>query len=107
MDGYNDGFYECSTGKSNPDSDYPENFLDENLSSNIVRDGNVTLGTECGMRLLNDGQVFQQLSEHQCFFFNSCVNLGGSIPGCYAGARIINCDIESGKSCPAVPMGSE
>lgn len=111
MDGYNDGFYMCSSGTNNPDSDYPDYFLDENLSSSsdIGRDGNVTLGAECGMRLLNDDQVFQQLSEHQCFFFNSCVNLGGSIPGCYAGARIINCDIENGKNyyCPAVPMGSE
>jgi hypothetical protein len=72
MDGYYDGFYVCSTGTLNPNSDYPDYFLDENLSSSsdIGRNGNVTLGAECEMRLLNDDQVFQQLSEHQCFFFN-------------------------------------
>ena len=110
MDGYYNGFYECSTGTNNPDSDYPDYFLDENLSnSDIGRDGNVTLGAECEMRLLNDDQVFQQLSEHQCFYFNSCLNLGGSIPGCYESARTINCNIENGKrySCPGVVMGSE
>jgi hypothetical protein len=111
MDGYNDGFYVCSSVTNNPDSDYPEYFLDENLSSSsdIDRDGNVTLGAECGMRALNDDQVYQQLSEHQCFYFNSCKNLGGSIPGCYESARTINCDIESGirYNCPAVAMGSE
>lgn len=93
MDGYNDGFYECSVSNGN--------F--------IGGDGNVTLGVECQMRALNDGELFQQLSEHQCFYFNSCMNLGGSIPGCYAGARIINCDIENGKSyyCPIVLMKAE
>jgi hypothetical protein len=99
MDGYDDGFVVCSAQGSSPNGNYTDNYLGN---------GNVTLGAECGMRLLNDDQVFQQLSEHQCFFFNSCVNLGGSIPGCYESARTINCDIESGKSyCPAVLMGSE
>lgn len=84
MDGYDDGFVACSAQGSSPNGNYSDNHLGN---------GNVTLGAECGMRLLNDDQVFQQLSEHQCFFFNSCVNLGGSVPGCYAGARIINCDI--------------
>ena len=32
MDGYYDGFYECSTTTNNSDSDYPDYFLDENLS---------------------------------------------------------------------------
>jgi hypothetical protein len=107
MDGYDDGFNECS-GKGylgeargiNPNGNYSDNHLGN---------GNVTLGAECGIRLLIDDQLFQPLSEHQCFFFNSCKNLGGSIPGCYAGARIINCDIESGKGyyCPPVLMNSK
>jgi hypothetical protein len=111
MDGYYDGFYECSTGTNNPDSDYPDYFLDENLSSSsdIGRDGNVTLGAECQMHALNDGELFQQLSEYQCLYFNSCMNLGGSIINCYDGARSINCDIENGIRyyCPGVVMGSE
>ena len=78
MDGYNDCFYVCSSGTNNPDSDYPDYFLDENLSSSdISRDGDVTLGVECQMCLLNDDQLFQQLSEHQCFHFNSCIEFGG------------------------------
>jgi hypothetical protein len=94
MDGYYDGFYECSTGTNNPDSDYPDNFLD----------GNVTLGAECQGRALNDGELFQQLCEHQCLYFNNCMNLEGSIQGCYESARNINCDIENGKryDCPGV-----
>lgn len=90
MAGYYDGFNECSVG-----------------SNNISGDGNVTLGAECGVRLLIDDQSFQPLSEHQCFYFNSCKNLGGSIPGCYESARTINCDIESGirYNCPAVALG--
>lgn len=111
MDGYYDGIYECSTGTNNPDSDYPDYFLDEKLSSSsdIGRDGNVTLGAECQMRALNDGELFQQLSEHQCLYFNSCMNLGGSIPVCYNSARNINCDIENGERhyCPGVVMDSE
>ena len=100
MDGYDDGFVACSAQGSSPNGNYSDNYLGN---------GNVTLGVECQMRLLNEGQSYQQLSEHQCFYFNSCVNLGGSSPGCYAGARIINCDIENGKSyyCPAVPMKAE
>ncbi|MGB7635562.1 MAG: hypothetical protein WBL68_17725, partial [Nitrososphaeraceae archaeon] len=105
MDGYNDGFYVCSSGTNNPDSDYPDYFLDENLSSSdISRDGDVTLGVECQMCLLNDDQLFQQLSEHQCFTSIAVLNLGGSILGCYESARNINCDIENGKRyyCPGV-----
>lgn len=88
MAGYYDGFNECSVG-----------------GNNIRGDGNVTLPAECGMRALDDDQLFQQqLSEHQCFFFNSCKNLGGSIPGCYEEARNINCNIEHGNriNCPIV-----
>jgi hypothetical protein len=59
MDGYDDGFYECSFN-----------------SNNIGGDGNVTLAAECQMSLLNDDQLFQQLSEHQCLYFNSCMNPG-------------------------------
>jgi hypothetical protein len=57
----------------------------------------------------NDGELFQQLSEHQCLYFNSCMNLGGSIQGCYKSVRNINCDIENGKNynCLAVPMKAE
>jgi len=109
MDGYYDGFYGCSTGTNNPDSDYPDNFLDENLpsSNDIGRDA--ALGAECKMGLLNDGHLSQGLSDHQCLYFNSCLNLGGSVLGCYDIARNTNCDIENGKRyyCPGVVMGSE
>jgi hypothetical protein len=100
MDGYDDGFVACSAQGSSPNGNYSDNYLGN---------GNVTLGVECQMRLLNEGQLFQQLSEHQCFYFNSCLNLGGSIPGCYDGARKISCDIENGKSyyCPGALMGGQ
>jgi hypothetical protein len=100
MDGYNDGFVACSTRGINPNGNYSDNYLGN---------GNLTLGAECQMRLLNDDQLFQQLSEHQCLFFNSCMNMGGSIQGCYDSARNINCDIENGKRyyCPAALMDSE
>jgi hypothetical protein len=59
----------------------------------------------CQARLLNE---VQQLSEHQCLFFNSCLNSGGSIVECYNAARNINCDVESGKRnyCPGTVYGS-
>ena len=61
----------------------------------------------CQWRVLNEVPFsLEQLSEHQCFFFNSCLNLsGGSITACYNAARIINCDIENGGyHCPPVAM---
>jgi len=35
MDGYNDGFVECSTGNSNPDGDDRDDRGDENLAENL------------------------------------------------------------------------
>ena len=100
MDGYNDGLVACSARDINPNGNYSDNYLGN---------GNVTIGAECQVPLLNDGQLFGQLSEHQCLYFNSCMNLGGSIPGCYESARITNCDIENGKSyyCPPALMDGQ
>src|SRR5215510_942636 len=42
MDGYNDGFYQCSVS-----------------NGNLSGDGNVTLGAECQMRLLSNDKLFQ------------------------------------------------
>jgi hypothetical protein len=64
-------------------------------------------GTNCQDRLLiYIPSAHQDLSEEQCFYFNSCMNLGGTILGCYESARNINCDIENGKRyhCPGVVM---
>jgi hypothetical protein len=53
----------------------------------------VEITTICGIRLLNEEPSHQQFTEHQCFYFNSCLNSGGSIADCYNSAREINCDI--------------
>ena len=60
-----------------------------------------------GMRLLIYIPELQQLSDHQCFYINSCLNAGGSVTECYNAARNINCDIENGKTyhCPPVLLG--
>jgi hypothetical protein len=60
----------------------------------------------CQWRVLNEVPFsLEQLSEHQCFFFNSCLNTGGSITACYNAAREINCDINDKRYyCPPVAM---
>lgn len=61
--------------------------------------------TTCGMRLLNEKPSHQQFTEHQCFYFNSCLNSGNSVMECYDAARSINCDIYSERyNCPPVLM---
>jgi hypothetical protein len=51
----------------------------------------------------------QELSEHQCLYFNSYMNLGGSVTGCYNAAREINCDTYNSTryNCPPVLLDSE
>jgi hypothetical protein len=62
-----------------------------------------------GRVLIYDPSSLQQLSEDQCFFFNSCLNTGGSLWECSNAAKEVNCDMYSDKSyyCPAVPLDSE
>jgi hypothetical protein len=64
--------------------------------------------TNCQMKALIYVQPsHQQLSEDQCFYFNSCLNSGGSVTHCYNAAREINCDMYNitGYNCPPVVMG--
>jgi hypothetical protein len=62
-----------------------------------------------GRALIFVPSSLQQLSEDQCFFFNSCLNTGGSILECYNAAKEINCDMYSDKRyyCPPVLLSSE
>jgi hypothetical protein len=63
--------------------------------------------TICQERLLIYIQSsHQELSEDQCFYFNSCLNTGGSVTGCYNAAREINCDMYNSTryNCPAMVM---
>jgi hypothetical protein len=65
---------------------------------------------KCQWRALNETPLTPQpLSERQCFFFNSCLNLtGGSITACCNAARNISCDIENGPwHCPPVAMNQK
>ncbi len=61
----------------------------------------------CQGRLLIYIPGLQQLSDHQCFYINSCLNAGGSVTECHNAARDINCDIEKGNHCPPVLLGPE
>jgi hypothetical protein len=81
--------------------------------TNVQATGNQSLAVNemmCKWRVLNEvSSSFQQLSEQQCFYFNSCRNSGGSTIACYNSAREINCDMTSGIRyyCPPVLLGSE
>lgn len=65
-------------------------------------------GTNCQDRLLiYIPSAHQDLSEEQCFYFNSCMNTGGSVTQCYEAAREINCDMYNSTryNCSAMVMG--
>lgn len=78
---------------------------------NVQANSNQSLAettTTCGMRLLNEKPFHQQFTEHQCFYFNSCLNSGNSVMKCYDAARNINCDINNDRyDCPPVLMDEQ